>query len=264
MSDNSNIPDQIPDNRRFDRLNTLMERFSLDVRPAPVGKADLLITGGSAPEMLLFGRGIAPGPKDTVFFAARVDWGGAQNPLLAALPERITLPIAQDADLSALVAVMRAEVTAQRCGGGSVLSRLAEVLVVRLLRRQIEEGASSGGVLAGLADPRLSRAIVAMHDDPGHGWTSGSLADVAGLSLSRFSDLFLTCVGETPMSYLRRWRLTLARQDIERGDRIGTVAHRYAYGSAEGFTRAFRKYHGTAPIALRRDRQGAQDVSQVS
>ncbi len=66
-----------------------------------------------------------------------------------------------------------------------------------------------------------------------------------------FAELFAAQVGETPIGYLRRWRLTLARQDLARGDRVETVARRYAYSSPEGFSRAFRKEYGVAPISLR-------------
>jgi AraC-like DNA-binding protein len=120
-----------------------------------------------------------------------------------------------------------------------------------LLRDQISQGTTEVGLLAGLADPRLSRTIVAMHDFPGRVWSNADLAQEAGLSLSRFSELFAQIVGETPMGYLRRWRLILAHQDITRGDRVDAVARRYAYTSPESFTRAFRKAHGVAPTALR-------------
>lgn len=53
------------------------------------------------------------------------------------------------------------------------------------------------------------------------------------------------------MGYLRRWRLILAHQDLVRGDRVEAVARRYAYASPEGFTRAFRKAYGVAPVSLR-------------
>jgi AraC-like DNA-binding protein len=63
--------------------------------------------------------------------------------------------------------------------------------------------------------------------------------------------MFLDVVGESPAAYLRRWRLILAHQDVVRGDRIEAVARRYGYSSPEGFTRAFKRYYGKTPIALR-------------
>ena len=148
-------------------------------------------------------------------------------------------------------ALILAEEDARRCGSGTVLDRLGEVLMVRLLRHQIEHGSTDAGLLGGLADRRLSRAIVAIHEDPGRGWKSEDLAAIAGLSLSRFAELFASVVGVTPMAYLRRWRMVLARQDIERGDRIQSVARRYGYGSSEALNRSFRRQFGDSPMHFR-------------
>jgi len=54
-----------------------------------------------------------------------------------------------------------------------------------------------------------------------------------------------------PMSYLRRWRMVLARQDIERGDRIQLVATRYGYASTEALGCAFKRLHAQKPTAFR-------------
>ena len=53
--------------------------------------------------------------------------------------------------------------------------------------------------------------------------------------------------------HLRRWRMTLARQDIQRGDRVQTVARRYGYGSPEALSRAFSRQFDINPLALRRE-----------
>jgi len=65
------------------------------------------------------------------------------------------------------------------------------------------------------------------------------------------AEMFLALVGEPPAAYLRRWRLTLARQDAARGDRVDAIARRYGYVSPEGFTRAFKKHFGQSPVTLR-------------
>ncbi len=90
-----------------------------------------------------------------------------------------------------------------------------------------------------------------MHDNPGRDWHNEDLAQIAGLSLSRFAGMFLEMVGETPAAYLRRWRLTLARQDVLRGDRVDSIARRYGYHSPEGFARAFKKHYGETPVSVR-------------
>ena len=76
------------------------------------------------------------------------------------------------------------------------------------------------------------------------------------MSLTRFADAFNTRVGETPQTYLRRWRMTLARQDLDRGDRVQAVARRYGYASSEALARAFQRVHGMNPLAARRDAGG--------
>ena len=240
---------------QIDRLATLIDRFRLSVQPASLPEATLVVTmdkAGTA-QKVYFG---ATMPMHTilnqaVLFAAKVDWGGGSNPMVAALPDSVEFNLFDDAESTALVALMQSEILEQRCGVDCVINRLGEVLIVRILRAQIEAGSAQSGVLAGLADPRLSRAIVAIHDQPGKSWRNEELAQVAGLSLSHFAEKFLNAVGEPPASYLRRWRLTLARQDVIKGDRVDAVSRRYGYTSAEGFARAFKKHFGENPITLR-------------
>ncbi len=194
------------------------------------------------------GGDIAP---NHVLFAAEVDWGGMSNPLRAVLSTTSEFDLSNDAESMELITLMQSELAAQRCGADPVISRLGEVLIVRMLRSQIEAGSTQPGLLAGLSDPRFSRAIVAIHDHPGRNWRNEDLAQIAGFSLSRFAEVFLELVGEPPAAYLRRWRLTLARRDVEKGDRIDAIARRYGYASSEGFARAFKKHFGENPIALR-------------
>ena len=239
----------------MDRLTTLVERFHLSVTAAPLPQSNLVAKAradGGPDSVLFYTQGNCPGScAGDVLFSARVDWSGQTNPLMAALPDVVEMSLVDHADSLALVKVMQHEVEGRRCGAQTVVNRLAEALIVRLLRLQIERGTTDVGLLAGMADPRLSRAIVSIHDHPDRQWSNADLAGIAGLSLSRFSELFTQIVGETPMGYLRRWRLILARQDVERGDRVDAVARRYGYSSAESFTRAFRRAYGIAPTALR-------------
>ena len=255
QSDKSEITDQNIEMPQFDRLTTLMDRFSLSVRPAPLNEATLVVTStpDGTPQKMRF-RTTETGfdtPTDDVLFAAVVDWGGMSNPFIAALPDVVEFDLSNDSESISLITLMQSELLRQRCGAGSVVSRLCEVLIVRMLRAQIEAGSTKPGLLAGLSDPRLSRAIVAIHDLPGRTWRNEELAEIAGLSLSRFAEMFLAMVGVPPATYLRRWRLTLARQDVAKGDRIDAIARRYGYRSSEGFARAFKKHFGENPITLR-------------
>jgi AraC-like DNA-binding protein len=240
-----------------DRLSALISRFEMTVTPALGGEGNLAILGYPAtgePRMAVFSpRGDANCCNDDpVLVSAHASWGGDANPLLTALPAKICFDATGDEEMTLLLRLFKAEVEARRCGAQPVLNRLGEVLVIKLLRVEIARGATAPGLVAGLADPRLARPIVAMHDDPGRAWRNDDLAAEAGLSLSRFAETFLQTVGETPQSYLRRWRMTLARQDIQRGERVQTVARRYGYGSPEALSRAFSRQFDINPLALRR------------
>ncbi|MEM6712959.1 MAG: AraC family transcriptional regulator [Pseudomonadota bacterium] len=238
-----------------DRLATLLNRFSLRVQPIEEERANLVVTAddsGVPNAVLVHTRGGVIGPLyDEAVFSARFEWGGEANPLFSSLSDQVALMLEGDDETIGLVHLLQSELAASRCGCGPVVNRLGEVLLVRVLRAQIEKGSTRPGLLAGLHDARISRAIVAIHDDPGRDWYNSDLAHVAGLSLSRFSELFPVVVGQSPAAYLRTWRLTLARQDVVRGERVDRIARRYGYRSPEGFARAFKKQFGTSPIEER-------------
>ena len=241
-----------------DRLSALLTRFELGVTPSTQDRSNLriLATGRELrPKRIVFSpRRFISDPvanSDTLLFSAEVSWGGSFNPLLCALPRSIEVDIDEDSELVHVTRLLQAEGSGRRCGSATILDRLGEVLLVRLLRIQLETGATRSGLLAGLADARLSRAIVAIHENPGRQWRNEDLAETAGLSLSRFAELFAATVGETPIAYLRRWRMLLAHQDVERGDRIQTIARRYGYSSGEALSRAFRREFNTNAISLR-------------
>jgi len=244
----------------FDRLSSLIRHFSLKVMPTHTGAANLMIfehivTGKPCRALLSPMRPLPMNDNSRIeqpIFSALTEWGGCENPLFATLPDQIDIEIEAHSDMALLAQLLKSENTAQRCGVSGVLNRLGEVLMIHILRRQIERGATAPGLLGGLADQRLSRAIVSMHEAPGRHWRNDDLAAIAGLSLSRFAELFQQRVGQTPQGYLRLWRMILARRDIEHGERIQTVARRYGYGSSEALSRAFQRQFGKNPIHCRK------------
>jgi len=109
-------------------------------------------------------------------------------------------------------------------------------------------GAAGIGWLGALSDPRLGRALRAIHDDIARPWTVAQLAAVAGMSRAAFAAHFTRRVGQAPLAYVRAWRLTLARAALGRRDAdVASIASKVGYTSQSAFGHAFRRSFGTSP-----------------
>ena len=141
-----------------------------------------------------------------------------------------------------------------RPGGETVITRLADILAIQMVRHWIErEAVGESGWLAALRDNRLGRALASMHREPGKPWTLASLARAAAMSRSAFAARFAEVVGEPAMRYLTRWRLRLARMSLREGDEpLGVTAERLGYRSEAAFCRAFKREFGVSPGSDRR------------
>jgi len=179
-------------------------------------------------------------------------FGGAINPLVNAMPERLAILLQEAPMLRALTACFVTEASERPCGRPVALNRLCEVIVLIMLRIAIEFGATGSGLLAGLSHPALHRAIVAMHDTPSRAWTIEELATLAGMLRSRFMANFRKVVGTTPKAYLTSWRLMLARRELLQGGRVKATAAHVGFGSAGGFSRAYSRKFDHPPVTAAR------------
>ncbi|WP_455925537.1 AraC family transcriptional regulator [Pseudomonas putida] len=132
-------------------------------------------------------------------------------------------------------------------GGTLMVSRLIDLIVIRLLRTWVQQGEASGWLRA-LADARVARALKAIHEAPGQQWSIAGLAALAGMSRSSFCERFNTLVGRPPLRYQNEWRLTLARSMLLKGGRrVGEVGFAIGYGSEAAFSRAYKAFFGRSP-----------------
>jgi AraC-like DNA-binding protein len=206
-----------------------------------------------APALIFFPRGMPPDlavypeGEDAEYVCASVDTGGEANPIALALPELVVVPLRQAPSLEAVTDMLLDEVLSPRCGGQAVMDRLCEVVVIRLLRHLIEAGSARMGLVAGLAHPNLSRAIVAMHDRPDRHLRLEGLAEVAGMSRTHFANTFRDVVGVTPGEYLSSWRLTLARVEIANGTSLKAIVDKVGFSSSAALSRAFKRKYGVSP-----------------
>jgi transcriptional regulator GlxA family with amidase domain len=142
---------------------------------------------------------------------------------------------------------MYEEAFATLCGRQAALDRLCELLLIRLLRHCLDRGLIQGGALAGMADPRLAKAMVRLHEDAARPWNLEEMAQLAGMSRARFAAHFHAIVGETPAAYLAAWRVTLAQQLLRAGRPLKHVANEVGYANPSALTRAFIRETGVAP-----------------
>lgn len=101
-------------------------------------------------------------------------------------------------------------------------------------------------------DPRLRNVIahVALH--LGEPMTLESLADVAGLSVSRFAHLFRAQLGVTPQQFVEQQRMRRARELLRFTPRsIQQIAADVGYDNPFYFTLRFRKHTGDSPRGFR-------------
>lgn len=181
---------------------------------------------------------------------------GGGNPVTDSLPDVVRVPLQALHGIEPILDVMFMEAFAGHGGRQAILDRLCEVIIIQLLRYCMAHGLTRGGTLAGLADPRLSRAITAMHDDPAKAWTLAAMAESAGMSRARFAARFHDVTGETPAEYLTAWRIMTAQALLRQGLPLKLVAYDVGYGSASALTRAFVRRLGQAPMTwLGADRQ---------
>lgn len=214
------------------------------------GEADLELL---EPTLLFFPRGrthhFAVDPeRGADLVCATVELGGTEgNSIGLGLPECVVLPLAEHPALRPVCDLLVGEAFAEGSGRQTALDRLFEYLLILIVRHVIECGVVSIGVLAGLTDPRLAKALTAMHEAPKKPWKLEDLAEVAGMSRTRFAEHFRKLVGRTPIEYLTVWRMTIACQLLGKGKPVKSVAAQVGYDSAAAFSRVFSQVTGHPP-----------------
>ena len=221
------------------------------------------VEGGCVPEpltlhpgdLVVFPRGgahtlcqvlttVAP-PPDTGMLCGefRSSGGGRRNPLLEALPDVFVVSEpAGESHFRALGGLLAAESQRNRFGNQLVLAIRNHLLKAPLRR----------GLIAALADPRLSRVLAALHEDPGRDWSLAAMADTAHLSRTAFCEHFGEVLGMAPMQYLTEWRMAEAQRLLrDPGQSVARIAEKLGYQTEAAFRRAFKRVQGYAPGKVR-------------
>jgi transcriptional regulator GlxA family with amidase domain len=104
------------------------------------------------------------------------------------------------------------------------------------------------GVLMGLSDLRLGKAIEGMHKHPETSCSLEQLAQRAGMSRARFAAYFRQLVGMTPFDYLTDWRMGVAQTMLRKGNSLKLIASAVGYANGTALTRVFTQRLGMSPF----------------
>jgi AraC-like DNA-binding protein len=197
-------------------------------------------------------HGDPDGEPDVVLFGGAFRIDAANAPLLLGLLPTMIHSRAADGTtgrLGQIVALLAEECAGDRPGADMIVDRLLEILLIECLRwRETGRDDLPAGLLAGLRDPALARALRAIHADVRSGWQVETLAKLSGMSRSAFSARFTQILGCAPIEYLARWRMALAQDALARGNAtLDRIAETIGYESASAFSTAFRRRMGCSP-----------------
>ncbi|MDH4559908.1 AraC family transcriptional regulator [Pseudomonas sp. BN411] len=183
-----------------------------------------------------------------------------RNQLLSSLPDVLVLPGRCGASAQWLMPTlswMLGEDQAQKPGFMGPAALLAGFLLTSFLRDYIlliPEGQS--GWLQALTDPRLGKALIAIHSQAELDWSVETLAAEASMSRATFSRRFSALLGQSPGQYLIATRMRHAARELLKGRAsVADIAERYGYRSESAFRSAFKQHLGVRPREYARSRE---------
>jgi AraC-like DNA-binding protein len=232
------------DSPRLDRLTALLAAVAprVSTHPGPdTGEhtlwINLLAFTGSAPHGVVIAPSACIGEGHA---AIRVHLEGLAAPLLMReFAQPLHLAVADaDVALQLAVQILWAEMMAPRCGQPAMLTYAGNMLFICLLRHLVAHPKAEFGLLSGLNDPRIAKALVAMHTNPQARWTLESLSEHAGMSRTLFATRFKNVIGTPPGKYLARFRLLVAQRAVLSGRGLKEAARQSGYRDVSALSRA--------------------------
>lgn len=259
--DNWTEPEPAAEHGMFHLIDTGVCWVRSDALEAPVRLAagDLVVfPQGSAHTLAATADGrSAPEARFTSMLCGEFEFAtGKRNAIVDALPACFVVR-EQDSGMQfrQLAQLMLHEARGNSFGSRAILDKMADTLFVMAVRHHLSHAPERRGLLAALCDPRLVRALEAIHTQPGREWTVASLAEAAHMSRTAFANHFASVLGAGPIEYLTQWRMSEARRLLsDPRTSVAAVAADLGYRTEAAFRRAFKRVTGVGPGVVRRER----------
>jgi AraC-like DNA-binding protein len=182
--------------------------------------------------------------------------------------EHLNGPIAESAEAGESLRYAFQRMVAELANPGIGTRALTEALMkqslILLLRQHLVHHGVDSPFFAVLQDRRLARAVAAILERPAAPHTLDSLAHLAAMSRSSFSERFVKVFGQSPIDFLHKVRLRHAAHLLATTDLpVRMVAKSIGYGSRSYFSRAFRAAYGQDPTGFRVLGASPQDEPQA-
>ena len=178
----------------------------------PISNGDLVVNPHGAGHVILDDPSTPPRPLDDVLSEVGYTGNGpliyggggpstglvcgefcfedAIHPLLAELPPVLHLNANENRNrrwLDSTLQLISHEAVAEQVGSLAIVNRLAEIIFIQVVRAFADASEPQIPFLAALADPHISQALSAIHQQPANQWSVEKLGQIAGMSRSSFS-----------------------------------------------------------------------------
>ncbi|MFT7032355.1 MAG: AraC-like DNA-binding protein [Cyclobacteriaceae bacterium] len=177
------------------------------------------------------------------------------HPLIQELPEIIHITDSERKELPWLEGITNLiiqEADSEKNGSKIIVNKLGEILFIHTLRAFIQNMQTKKGFLAAIQDKRICKALRVIHNRSNEEWQLVTLAKVAGMSRTNFSNQFKVLTNQTPLTYMTNWRMLQAKELLkETKNSVGGIAGKVGYQSEAAFNRVFKKNTTQTPLKYR-------------
>ncbi|MCJ8278139.1 MAG: AraC family transcriptional regulator [Bdellovibrionales bacterium] len=145
-----------------------------------------------------------------------------------------------------IVRLVFREASGNFIGGETVITRLADVLLIQAIRSWVmNSNELHSKWIKALADEKIGKALSCIHQHPERNWTIENLGFEVGLSRTAFANRFKEIVGDSVLNYITKWRMNLAVMKIKEGKKVDIdFVESLGYKSESAFRRTFKRAMG--------------------